>query len=55
MFEVVGYNATTDMFTLHNPWGAAYSGPLAMTFTESLASLAANDCSVYMTSGKPVA
>jgi len=55
MFEVVGYNATTDMLTLHNPWGAAYSGPLPMTFTESLASLAANNCSVYMTSGKPVA
>ena len=55
MFEVIGYNATTDMLTLHNPWGSAYSGPLAMTFTKSLASLAANDCSVYMTTGKPVA
>ena len=55
MFEVIGYNATTDMLTLHNPWGSAYSGPLAMTFTESLASLAANDCTVYMTTGKPVA
>jgi hypothetical protein len=55
MFEVVGYNATSDMLTLHNPWGAGYSGPLAMTFNESLASLAANNCSVYATAGKPLA
>jgi hypothetical protein len=55
MFEVVGYNATSDMLTLHNPWGAGYSGPLAMTFNESLASLAADNCSVYATAGKPLA
>jgi hypothetical protein len=55
MFEVVGYNATSDMLTLHNPWGSGYSGPLAMTFNESLASLAANNCSVYTTTGKPLA
>jgi len=40
------------MLTLHNPWGSAYSGSLPMTFTESLAALAANDCSVYMSVGK---
>ena len=28
---------------------------LAMTFNESLASLAANNCSVYATAGKPLA
>ena len=55
MFEVVGYNATSDMLTLHNPWGAGYSGPLAMTFNESLSALAANNCSVYMTAGQALA
>lgn len=54
MYEVIGYNAATDMLTLHNPWGSAYSGPLAMTFTESLASLAAVDCTVFATTGKAV-
>ena len=56
MFQVIGYtagtSAATDMLTLHNPWGSAYSGSLPMTFTESLAALAANDCSVYMSVGK---
>jgi hypothetical protein len=55
MFEVTGFNAATSTLTLHNPWGSAYSGPLAMTFTESLASLAAADCEVFATSGKPMA
>jgi hypothetical protein len=55
MFEVTGFNAATDTLTLHNPWGSAYSGPLAMTFTESLTSLAASDCEVFATTGKPMA
>jgi hypothetical protein len=55
MFEVTGFNAATSTLTLHDPWGLAYSGPLAMTFTESLASLAAADCEVFATSGKPMA
>lgn len=55
MFEVIGYNAASDTLTLHNPWGSGYSGPLAMTFTESLASLAGADCSVFATTGKPLA
>jgi hypothetical protein len=59
MFEVVGYqagaNASSDMLTLHNPWGSAYSGSLPMTFNESIAGLAANDCSLYMTQGKAIA
>ncbi len=55
MFEVIGYNAATDTMTLHNPWGSGYSGPLAMTFTESLASLAAADCEVFATKGKAIA
>jgi calpain family cysteine protease len=55
MFQVVGFNAATDMLTLHNPWGSAYSGPLAMTFTESLSQLASVDATVFMTTGKPIA
>ncbi len=55
MFQVVGFNATTDLLTLHNPWGSAYSGPLAMTFTESLSQLAGVDATVFMTTGKAVA
>ena len=57
MYEVIGYtagtSAATDMLTLHNPWGSAYSGPLAMTFTISLASLAADDVTIFATTGKP--
>ena len=55
MIEVTGYNAASDMLTLHNPWGSGYSGPLAMTFNESLSALAADNCSVYMTAGKALA
>jgi hypothetical protein len=59
MYEVVGYtagtSAATDMLTLHNPWGSAYSGPLAMTFNISLATLAADDVTVFATTGKAIA
>jgi hypothetical protein len=55
MYEVIGYNASSGTLTLHNPWGSGYSGPLAMTFNESLASLAAADATVFMTTGKPIA
>ncbi len=57
MYEVIGYtagtSAATNMLTLHNPWGSAYSGPLAMTFTISLATLAADDVTIFATTGKP--
>ena len=52
MFEVIRYNAATETLTLHNPWGSAYSGPQAMTFTASLASLAALDCTIFTTIGQ---
>ena len=55
MFEVIGFNAANNTLTLHNPWGSGYSGPLAMTFTESLTSLAAADCEVFATTGKAIA
>jgi len=41
--------------TLRNPWGSSYSGPLAMTFTESIQQLAANNTTLWVTSGNPVA
>lgn len=52
MYEVIGYNASTDTVTLHNPWGSAYSGPLAMTFTESLSALAKDGVTLFDTTGK---
>ena len=59
MFEVSAVsvnssNALNDVFTLHNPWGSAASTSLAMTFTETLGARAADNCSVYMTTGKAV-
>ena len=51
MYMVTGINAATDSLTIHNPWGSSYSGPLAMTFTESIQQLAANNCTLWVTSG----
>jgi len=54
IYEVIGYTAetgvATDMLTLRNPWGSAYLGPLATTFTISLA---ADDVTIFATAGKP--
>ena len=55
MYMVTGVNAATDTFTIQNPWNSAYSGPLAMTFTESIQQLAQDNCSLYAASGRPVA
>jgi hypothetical protein len=54
-FMVTGANAATDTVTLRNPWGSAYSGSLAMTFTESIQQLASDNTTLWVTSGKPVA
>jgi hypothetical protein len=54
MFMVTGVNATTDTLTLRNPWGSAYSGSLAMIFTESIQQLAADNTMLWVTSGKAV-
>ena len=51
MYMVTGINASTDALTIHNPWGSSYSGPLAVTFTESIQQLAANNCTLWVTSG----
>lgn len=48
-YEVIGYDASTDAFTLHNPWGSASSKP--MTFTVSADDLAAAGCSMYVAQG----
>jgi Calpain family cysteine protease len=55
MYMITGVNAATDTFTIQNPWNSAYSGPLAMTFTESIQALAQDNCSLYAASGRPVA
>ena len=55
MYMVTGVNAATDTFTIQNPWNSAYTGPLAMTFTESIQQLAQDNCSLYAASGRPVA
>jgi Calpain family cysteine protease len=45
VFEVVGYDASTESFTLHNPWGSISKNP--MTFTMSAQEL--QDAGCYMT------
>ena len=49
VFEVIGYNASTDEFTIHNPWGSASASP--MTFTMSAHELAAAGCSMTVAEG----
>jgi hypothetical protein len=55
MYMITGVNAATGTLTIQNPWNSAYSGPLAMTFTESIQALAQDNCSLYAASGRPVA
>ncbi len=55
MYMVTGVNATTGALTIHNPWNTAYSGSLSMSFTETMQQLAANNCTLWVTSGHPSA
>jgi hypothetical protein len=55
MYMVTGVNAATGALTIHNPWNTAYSGSLSMSFTETIQQLAANNCTLWVTSGHPVA
>lgn len=55
MYMITSMNAATDTFTVQNPWNGAYTGPLKMTFTETLQQLAADNCALYVTHGAPVA
>ena len=49
VFEVIGYNASDEKFTLHNPWGSASRE--TMTFTMSAQELAAVPCSMTVAEG----
>ncbi len=40
-YIVSGYNATTDTFTLHNPWGVSHPAPLTWTQLQS-------NCSIFV-------
>jgi hypothetical protein len=52
MFEVTGMNAAAGTVTLQNPWNTAYGGSsLKMSFTETIAQLAAAGCYLYATTG----
>jgi hypothetical protein len=52
VFEVIGYDASTDSFTLHNPWGSAQeSAKTPMTFTMSAQELADNGCMTTVAQG----
>jgi hypothetical protein len=52
MFEVTGMNAVAGTVTLQNPWNTAYDGAgLKMSFTETIAQLAAAGCYLYSTTG----
>ncbi len=55
MFMVTAINAASGAFTIHNPWAAAYSGSLAMTFNETIQQLASDNCTLWVTSGHTVA
>ena len=55
MFEVIGYNASTGLFTLYNPWGTDYAGTdPAVTFTASMADIYNNEGTFYVASGEAI-
>jgi hypothetical protein len=53
MYMITGVNAAADTVTIQNPWNKACSGPLSMSFTESIQQLAADNCTLWLTSGHP--
>ncbi len=55
MYMVTGVNAATGALTIQNPWNTAYSGSLSMHFTETIQQLAAANCTLWVTSGRPAA
>ena len=59
MFEVLGYDAASGLFTLHNPWGSGYvagsSTQTTTTFAASMSDLYTNNCGFYIASGKSLA
>jgi hypothetical protein len=55
MDMVAGVNSAAGAISIHNPWNAAYSGSLQMSFTDTIAQLAADNVSIYATTGAKVA
>ena len=55
MYMVTGVNASSGALTIQNPWNTAYSGSLSMNFTETIQQLAADNCTLWVTSGHAVA
>jgi hypothetical protein len=55
MFMVTGVNASAGTISIQNPWNTAYSGSLQMSFTDTIAQLAADDVSIYATTTTKVA
>jgi hypothetical protein len=55
MYIVTGINVAAGTISIQNPWGSAYSGSLQMSFTDTIAQLAADSVSVYATTGTKVA
>ncbi len=54
MFIVTGVTSA-GAISIQNPWNSAYSGSLQMSFTDTLKQLAADDVSIYVTTGTTVA
>ena len=54
MFMVTGVTSS-GAISIQNPWNTAYSGSLQMSFTDTLAQLAADNVSIYVTTGTKVA
>ncbi len=55
MYMVTGVNLATGAISIQNPWNTAYSGSLQMSFTDTIAQLAADNVSIYATTGTKVA
>jgi len=55
MYIVTGVNLAAGTISIQNPWNSAYSGSLQMSFTDTIAQLAADDVSIYATTGTKVA
>jgi len=55
MYMVTGVNASAGTISIQNPWNTAYSGSLQMSFTDTIAQLAADNVSIYATTGTKVA
>jgi hypothetical protein len=54
MFIVTGVTSA-GAISIQNPWNSAYSGSLQMSFTDTLKQLAADNVSIYVTTGTAVA